>query len=109
MHGQIGNSHMWHDGRYKYLHDVSDGTNLCFDTEEDPNDLRPLEGQIPQRLREALRTHLAADGHEHAVDGEIANLKMSRPPINQLRAKPVAGLGAAQYLSTITCDILDIH
>ena len=44
QHGQIENSHMFHDGRLKYLYFVEDGSELLFDTVADPCDETDLSG-----------------------------------------------------------------
>ena len=109
MHGQIATSHMLHDGRYKLMYCVDDGSSLCFDTTEDPHDEHPLDGEHPTRLRHMLIEHLEGEGHEHVQDGALANLGRARPDAAELRAKDNFGLGAAQYLAGIERDILPIH
>jgi arylsulfatase A-like enzyme len=110
MHGQIGGAHMLHDGRFKYLYWVADGSEMCFDTRDDPHDRRPIEGEPLRRLRERLTQHLRDENHEHLTPGgELLNQTLPRPSVAALRAQDVAGLGATQYLGQITRSVLDIH
>lgn len=44
LHGQIDSPHMFHDGRYKYLYGVEDGSELLFDVSRDRDDAQNLAG-----------------------------------------------------------------
>ncbi|MEM8783862.1 MAG: sulfatase-like hydrolase/transferase [Planctomycetota bacterium] len=109
MHGQIDQSHMLHDGRFKYLYCVEDGSEQCFDTENDPHDEHPVAGEPLDRLREILTAHLIDEQHPHVRDGEPANLHRDRPPVNQLRARDYQGLGPTQHLGDIRRSVLRIN
>jgi len=76
LHGQIGNQHMFHDGKYKYLYFADDGRELLFDKAADPLDERDLSGDeaLTASLRDRFCAHLQAEGSEHLVDGELVNL-----------------------------------
>jgi len=88
QHGNIAGSHMYHDGRYKYLYDSVDGSELVFDTAEDPGDLRDLSADetLTARLRQAFAAHLEAEGHPHWQDGAVLNEGREPPPLHRLRA-----------------------
>ena len=90
LHGQHGLEHMYHDGRYKYLYFAHDGAELLFDTEEDPEettDLAARDDALRRRLREALATHLEAEGNDHAADGDLLNRRDEPRPANRVRAR----------------------
>ena len=109
LHGQIGGSHLLHDGLHKYLYSTLDGSELCFDAAADPLDERPLEGEMVGRMRQALIEYLAAENHPHLIDGELLNERRERPPIAELLAKNDGGMGATQYLANAAADVIHIH
>ncbi len=77
LHGQIGNDHFWHDGRYKYLYFADDGRELVFDKTGDALDERDLSSDraLVGRLREEFRQHLAEEKNSHiGEDGVLRNL-----------------------------------
>jgi arylsulfatase A-like enzyme len=76
LHGQIGNQHMFHDGRHKYLYYAGDGRELLFDKASDPldeHDISDHEDMVAP-LRRRFAEHLAAEGHPHVKDGQLVNL-----------------------------------
>lgn len=94
FHGQIGHSHMLHDGKYKYLYCADDGKELLFDTDNDGEDRYDLHKQYPDLLRtyrQLLIDHLTEERHEHVQEGRLINYEEARPPLNQLRAVNVYG------------------
>ena len=109
MHGQVGGSHLLHDGRFKYLYSTHDGSEQCFDTDDDPRDERPIGGEPLDRLRRAFVEHLRSEGHPHLVGGAPLNERRARPPVNELRAKDVAGLAGAQHLADVERGVLHAH
>lgn len=109
MHGQLHNSHMLHDGRYKYLYCVDDGREQCFDTENDPHDEHPVNGEPGTRLRQRLIDHLTEENHAHVKDGQLVNLRTPRPSVAELRARDYAGLGPTQYLADAQRSVMWIH
>ncbi len=95
LHGHIESSHMYHDGRYKYLYFVNDGKELVFDTIEDRNDQADLshDEELTGRLREAFIAHLAEEGHHHLEDGKLINRNLPLPSMKELRGKNTHGWG----------------
>ena len=94
LHGHIDEQHLWHDGRYKYLYFTEDGSELLFDTREDPRDEHDLAGSAPDRaaaMREALREHLVSIHHPHAENGRLLNRGRAKRPPHELRAAAVDG------------------
>ncbi|MEM7627494.1 MAG: sulfatase-like hydrolase/transferase [Planctomycetota bacterium] len=109
MHGQIEQRHMFHDGRYKYLYCTEDGSEQCFDTENDPHDRHPLVGEPRERLRQRLLAHLTEEHHPHALGGELLDLGRERPPVHELRACDYGGLGPTQHLGDIRRGVMWIN
>jgi arylsulfatase A-like enzyme len=92
LHGQIDNSHMMHDGRYKYLYGAADGSEQLFDTDQDPHDEHPLhDAERMAALREAFAAHLRDEGHAHWQDGQVLNLGRDKAPRHRLRAQNPGG------------------
>jgi len=101
LHGHINASHMYHDGRYKYLYFTDDGRELVFDTIEDRNDEHDLSGdeQLIGRLRTAFIEHLQAEGHDDLVDGKLRNEGKRVPPLHEWRGQnPMGWPGALNVL-----------
>jgi hypothetical protein len=88
MHGHIDESHMLHDGRFKYLYFTDDGSELVFDTLEDPRDEHDLSDneELTARLRQQLADHLAEEGHRDLVDGELRNDNRPAEPDHVLKS-----------------------
>ena len=69
------------DGRWKYCWFGDEGLEMLFDLDEDPRECRDLS-ELPafqderNRMRGALRDHLAKHNDPHVVDGELT----VRPP-----------------------------
>jgi arylsulfatase A-like enzyme len=101
LHGQISSLHMFHDGRYKYLYCTRDGRELLFDMETDPGETRDLSADAPllASLRQKFVAHLAAEKHEHLVDGAPLNEHRTLSPRNQ--RSPIDWLGWAGTASGI--------
>ncbi|MEM8875417.1 MAG: sulfatase-like hydrolase/transferase [Planctomycetota bacterium] len=109
VHGQIDDAHMYHDGRYKFIYCVDDGRSLTFDTQTDPNDEHNLTGEHSTRLRQLLIDHLAAEQHEHLINGDLLNRQTPRPSITQLRAENQKGMGPTQYMGKAQRDVMWIN
>jgi arylsulfatase A-like enzyme len=76
FHGNINGQHLWHDGRYKYLYCVQDGSELVFDKQTDPEERHDLSDDIELtgRLRREFVSHLQEEGHEHVdATGALSN------------------------------------
>jgi arylsulfatase A-like enzyme len=75
LHGQIDGSHLFHDGRYKYLYFADDGRELLFDKENDPLDEYDLAGEaeLVEPIRRRFKAHLASEGHAHCQGGQLLN------------------------------------
>ncbi len=97
LHGHIDEQHMVHDGRYKYIYFTEDGSELLFDTKDDPMDTRNLAtgSDHTKRLRGILENRLREIEHEHYVDGKLLNRHRTKRPIAELRACDVDGLPPA--------------
>lgn len=95
LHGQIEGSHMFHDGRYKYLYSVADGRELLFDMDADPSETHDLSGDaaLLKPIREKFIQHLAAERHAHLVGGKLLNEHRTLSPRNQ--RSPIDWLGWA--------------
>lgn len=65
LHGQIGNQHMYHDGRYKYLYFADDGRELLFDKTTDLLDEHDLsaDSAILEELRKRFIIHLREEAN----------------------------------------------
>ena len=69
------------DGRWKYCWFGDEGLEMLFDLDEDPRECHDLS-ELPafqderNRMRGALRDHLAKHNDPHVVDGELT----VRPP-----------------------------
>jgi arylsulfatase A-like enzyme len=95
LHGQIDSSHMFHDGRYKYLYGVEDGSELLFDVSHDRDDTRNLaddagSAAVLESMRDGFVAHLREEGHEHLAGGRLLSAGQARPPQNRLRARNTA-------------------
>jgi arylsulfatase A-like enzyme len=99
LHGQIGNSHMYHDGRYKYLYFADDGRELLFDVNEDPQDRHDLSGKedLLEIVRNKFINHLQEEGHRHLSDGKLLNRELVKPPVSSLRSKALNSVRFAAY------------
>jgi hypothetical protein len=69
------------DGRYNYGWFGDTGLDMLFDLDNDPRECtdlseRPEQADTRNRMRNALRDHLASYGDPHVVDGELT----VRPP-----------------------------
>ena len=109
MHGHIESRHMLHDGRYKFIYDTDDGSEQCFDTRDDPDDLHPLTGEHPGRLRKILIEHMTAEGHEHVADGKLLNRGKAKPSVEELRASGAYALGPTRHFGDIRRDVMWIN
>ena len=93
LHGQIGNSHLFHDGRTKYLYGADDGSEQLFDTDTDPLDEHPLDDAARKAaMRAQFVAHLREEGNAQLQDGELLNLGKRKRPRHELRASNVSGL-----------------
>ena len=92
LHGQIDNSHMFHDGEYKYLYFADDGTELLFHADDrlDAHNLVAESGPL-ERMRRRFTEHLASENHPHLIDGRLVNLNTPWPSEAQLRARNALG------------------
>ena len=90
IHGQMGEKHMIHDGRHKYLYHVEDGRELLFDKSTDPLDEHNLSENetLVGPLREKLVRHLERDKHEHVAGGALRN---NNRPFNEAQRTNVIG------------------
>lgn len=92
LHGQIDDAHMMHDGRLKYLYGVADGSELLFDTAQDPNDEHPIEdATLLASARERFTAHLQSEDHPHLEGGAPLNRHRAVRPLNELRAHNSSG------------------
>jgi len=99
LHGQIGNQHLFHDGRYKYLYYADDGRELLFDKEQDRLDEHDLSDDVGlrNRLRSQLIEHLREEGHQHATaDSQLVNFGKSIQPADRLNCLPWIGLSTTR-------------
>ena len=101
LHGQISGSHMFHDGRYKYLYFIEDGRELLFDMDNDPHETRDLSSDSLKltAIRNQFIKHLAEEKHQHLVAGQLLNENRTLPPRNQ--RSPINWLGWAGTASGI--------
>ncbi len=94
-HGQIGNSHMFHAGDYKYLYFVDDGKELLFDSIVDRKDEFNLAAEGHEHLLSSLRerfiAHLISEDHPHVQDRQLVNLHTKHEELHQLRARNYYG------------------
>lgn len=102
FHGHIDESHLWHDGRYKYLYFVDDGRELIFDTAAATPEAEELSGDatLRERLRGELLAHLRAEGHAHATASGLLNRGLPRPTAAELARHEHCGwvaTGVGQY------------
>ena len=93
LHGNIDNTHMFHDGNYKYMYYVDDGAELLFDVRVDRNDMLPVIGPKVDQMRVALMDHLKAEGHPHMTGGNLLNRHLVRPSEKQALSNDGAALG----------------
>lgn len=105
LHGQIGNHHMYHDGRYKYLYFADDGSELCFDTENDRDDLCPLDETRAAEMRDKLVLHLASEDHNHICDGKLKNDEQEIDEM-KLLAQNTEGLVPVAAFDSLKGDLL---
>jgi hypothetical protein len=89
LHGQIENSHMIHDGAYKYLYDCEDGSELLYQCSGAANDRSECtdDKDTRRRMRAQLIEHLQEEKSCHVVDGELLNSRKEKPPANQARSR----------------------
>ena len=88
IHGHINHSHMYHDGKFKYLYFAHDGSELVFDVETDRKDEHDLSSdtKLLDKMRKGFINCLKREKHELLQDGKLQNLHLKKPPKNQLRA-----------------------
>jgi arylsulfatase A-like enzyme len=89
LHGHINDSHMFHDGTYKYLYFAEDGRELVFDVTKDRKDEHDLSAKqsLLAEMRGKFMQHLTSEGHPHLSDGKLLNRQLQRPSVRELRAK----------------------
>lgn len=93
-HGQIEHSHMYLDGKYKYLYCAEDGRELLFDMSTDRDDRTNLAGEeaLLAPIRERFIAHLQSEQHPHIDEcSQLLNLHTDRLPDHILRAFNVYG------------------
>lgn len=93
-HGQIGNSHMFHTGDYKYLYCAEDGKELLFDAVRDRSDQHPIRNNphLLADIRGRFVQHLQSEQHAHVeADGSLVNLRTPQESDQALRARNVYG------------------
>lgn len=95
LHGHIDDMHMLHDGRYKYIYNADDGSELLFDTSIDRFDRCALHDRsLLDMHRQQLYTHLREENHPHALeDGTLLNKHLPRPSLATALARECTGLG----------------
>ncbi len=93
FHGHIDDSHLYYDGRYKYLYFCQDGAELVFDMDSPEGETRDLSSdkELVARLRSALEKHLRDENHPHCESGRLLNRNVARPSDRELRARNVTG------------------
>ncbi|WP_164821221.1 sulfatase-like hydrolase/transferase [Paenibacillus koleovorans] len=93
LHGQIGHSHMFHTGGYKYLYFAEDGKELLFDAVHDRLEQHPLNGNLEllASVRERFLAHLQEEGNEYVADGRLVNLNVAQQTDRELRRTNVYG------------------
>ena len=81
FHGQIGEQHIFHNGRYKYLYFAADGKELLFDKSSDPLDEKNLAGKqdLVDPIRKEFIAHLEQENNPHIREGKLVNLKQKLP------------------------------
>ena len=109
LHGHINNTHMYHDGRFKYIYHVDDGNEFVFDVSADRNDMNPIKGEKVREMRQKLIKHLEEEGHEHFENGELVNLSIEKPPLNMVRARDGAAMNPLASMNDICRNIQHIH
>lgn len=99
LHGHIDHSHMYHDGRYKYLYFGEDGKELLFDLQNDPEEKENIIATSSEadRLRKAFIAHLEEEKHEHLVDGKLLNYHEKLKSSQQLKQQNCMGWGGAAW------------
>lgn len=93
-HGQIGNSHMFHTGAYKYLYFADDGKELLFDAVADRKDeynLATTNDQLLFGIRDRFIAHLIAENHDHVQNGKLVNLRTEQEAAQELQARNYYG------------------
>ncbi len=94
LYGQIDDSYMGHDGRYKYLYFKDDGTELVFDVSYDRADAENLSGDVA--LTSSLRNRFTeyAEGIGSDVlneDGALRNAERTKgDPRQYSKLNPLA-------------------
>lgn len=102
FHGHIDQSHLYHDGRFKYLYFCDDGSELVFDMVSEDPEGRDLssDAKLVNSLRAKLEQHLAEEAHPHLVDGQLLNRQLPRPSDRELMARDLRdwnSIGAGIY------------
>jgi len=82
LHGQIDNSHMFHDGRYKYLYFADDGSELLFDKAVDVMDEVNLahDTHLLNPIKQRFIEHLQHERSNHLSGGKLLNLHKKITP-----------------------------
>jgi arylsulfatase len=108
LHGNINSTHMYHNGRYKYIYYADDGKELLFDVSRDRNDLVSIKGDRLKEMREKLAEHLSGEGHEHVENGQLVNHNKQKPPAKQALARDGAALNPLASNTVLAKHILHI-
>lgn len=93
LHGHIDDSHVYIEGKYKYLYFVADGAELVFDMENDPEEKKNLasDRELADSLRARFVAHLKSENHPDLSDGELLNKGQTRKDLAAYRAMNPAG------------------
>jgi arylsulfatase len=97
LFGAIDNQHMVHDGEHKYLYFTSDGCEQLFDHANDPNDLRNIAKEHPEKvatLRAGLVERLKSIDSPDLVDGKLRNDGITEKSVREGRRWNPSGWGA---------------
>ena len=97
IHGQIENSHMFHNEQYKYLYFADDGAELLFDKSSDKMDEFNLAGDetLIEPLRKAFIKHLESENHKHIKSGKLLNLNKKVADIDRTNVLGWMGLASS--------------